>query len=94
MHILSLCSSVFELGAFGRGDGGRHSIRVVAVFSSSYMICTPRQMLQGDGAYETDKRIEFELDNLKGRDRIEDLDVGGRIRLKWILNRMGGPGLL
>jgi hypothetical protein len=51
-------------------------------------------MLQGDGAYETDKRIEFELDNLKGRDRIEDLDVGGRIRLKWILNRMGGPGLL
>ena len=29
----------------------------------------------------------------KGRDELEDLDVNGSIMLKWILNRLGRPGL-
>jgi len=42
---------------------------------------------------ETDGRIEFELDKLKGRHRIEDVNVDEMIILKWILNMMGGPEL-
>jgi len=47
-----------------------------------------------DWACGTDGRIEFELDKLNGKHRIEDVYVDGRIILKWILNRMGGPELL
>jgi hypothetical protein len=29
------------------------------------------------------------LENLKGRDHLEDLDVGGKIILEWILGKFG-----
>jgi hypothetical protein len=33
---------------------------------------------------------KFLSGNLKGRDQLGDLDIGGRIILKWILRRYGG----
>jgi len=32
----------------------------------------------------------FWMENLKGRDHSENLDVGGRIILEWILGKYGG----
>jgi hypothetical protein len=32
-------------------------------------------------------KMEFWLENLKGRDHLGDLCAGGRMILKWILNR-------
>jgi len=38
--------------------------------------------------------ITFWLENLKGRDHLEDLGVDGNVILEWILgNRIGGCGL-
>jgi hypothetical protein len=33
-------------------------------------------------------RTEFLLGRLEGRHNLEDLEIGGRIVLKWILNRL------
>jgi len=33
---------------------------------------------------------KFWLENLKGRDHSEDLDVDGRVILQWILQKYGG----
>jgi hypothetical protein len=38
-------------------------------------------------------RTEFRSENLKGRDHSENLGVGGRIILKWILGKSGGKML-
>jgi hypothetical protein len=35
--------------------------------------------------WRSEMRTEFWLESLKGRDHSEDLDVNGRIILKWIL---------
>jgi hypothetical protein len=33
---------------------------------------------------------EIRLENLKGRDHLEDLSVDGKITLEWILEKEGG----
>jgi hypothetical protein len=37
--------------------------------------------------------IVFRLENLKGRDHSEDLDVDGKVTLEWILEKWGGVGV-
>jgi hypothetical protein len=35
------------------------------------------------------KTLKFSLENLKGRDHLEDLGADGRVILKWMLGKYG-----
>jgi hypothetical protein len=57
------------------------------------MLQSKRMRLVGYVAVWRRKGMHIGWESLKERDHQEDLDIGGRIILKWILDRMGCYGL-